>query len=223
VWCALSAALNCAFAADVKRLDGSRIAPAQIDQAIARLRKAGEVTGIGVTIFNGGKVAYQRAAGFRDAEKKLPFTEISVVTAASFTKVAFAYMVMQLVQEGRLDLDKPVTQYLPKPLPEYPKYKDLAGDSRCANITARMLLSHAAGFPNFRWLNRDRKLNINFEPGSRFAYSGEGIQLLQFVVETIKQTPLQELMQKRVFVPLGMMRRDQCRPLWRTSLASYWA
>jgi hypothetical protein len=46
-----------------------------------------------------------------------------------------------------------------------------------------MLLSHTSGFPNLRVLNRDRKLNINFEPGSRFAYSGEGIQLLQLVVE----------------------------------------
>jgi CubicO group peptidase (beta-lactamase class C family) len=69
-----------------------------------------------------------------------------------------------------------------------------------------MLLSHTSGFPNLRVLNRDRKLNINFEPGSRFAYSGEGIQLLQLVVETIAQRPLEELMQERVFQPLGMTR-----------------
>ena len=62
----------------------------------------------------------------------------------------------------------------------------------------------ASGFPNFRWINDDAELNINFEPGSRFAYSGEGIELLQLVVETITNKPLQELMQAHVFQPLGM-------------------
>ena len=69
-----------------------------------------------------------------------------------------------------------------------------------------MLLSHTSGFPNLRWLNADRKLNINFEPGSRYAYSGEGIMLLQLVVETVSHKPLQDLMQERVFGPLGMSR-----------------
>jgi CubicO group peptidase (beta-lactamase class C family) len=66
-----------------------------------------------------------------------------------------------------------------------------------------MLLSHTSGFANFRWLEDDRKLRIHFEPGSRFAYSGEGIDLLQLVVETITKKPLDELMQERVFQPLG--------------------
>jgi CubicO group peptidase (beta-lactamase class C family) len=82
----------------------------------------------------------------------------------------------------------------------------LAADPRYQKITARMLLSHSSGFPNFRWINDDKKLDIHFEPGSRFAYSGEGIQLLQFTVETITGKPLQELMQAQVFQPLGMTR-----------------
>ncbi len=69
-----------------------------------------------------------------------------------------------------------------------------------------MLLSHTSGFPNFRWINDDHKLNINFEPGSRYAYSGEGMQLLQFVVETVTKMSLQDLMRGRVFQPLGMSR-----------------
>jgi CubicO group peptidase (beta-lactamase class C family) len=69
-----------------------------------------------------------------------------------------------------------------------------------------MLLSHTSGFPNLRWLNKDQKLNINFTPGSRYAYSGEGISLLQLVVETITKKPVQQLMQERIFQPLRMTR-----------------
>jgi CubicO group peptidase (beta-lactamase class C family) len=189
-----------------KRLDGSTISPGEIDATVTRLMRAAEVTGAGIAIVSGGKVAYLKTYGFRDQEKKLPLTPDSVMAGASFTKVAFAHLVLQLVDEGSLDLDKPVQQYLPKPLPDYPAYRDLASDARYRKITPRMLLSHTSGFPNFRGLNEDLKLNINFEPGSRYAYSGEGMLLLQFVVETITKKPLKDLMRDRVFQPLGMSR-----------------
>jgi CubicO group peptidase (beta-lactamase class C family) len=147
-----------------------------------------------------------KAYGFRDKDQNLPMTPDSVVSAASFSKVAFGYLVMQLVDEGLLDLDRPDYRYLPKPLPEYPKNSDLANDDRHKRITARMLLSHTGGFPNWRWFEDDHKLKIHFEPGSRYAYSGEGIDLLQLVVETVTHKPLEELMQKHVFQPFGMTR-----------------
>jgi CubicO group peptidase (beta-lactamase class C family) len=190
----------------VKRLDRSTISPREIDATVSRLMSAAEVTGTGIAIINGGKVAYLKTYGFRDKDKKLPLTEDSVMGGASFTKVAFTYLVMQLVETHVLDLDKPVQTYLPKPLPDFPAYRDLANDERYKKITARMLLSHSSGFPNFRFLNADRKLNINFEPGSRFAYSGEGMLLLQLVVETVTGKSLKDLMQDRVFLPLGMSR-----------------
>jgi len=190
----------------VKRLDGSSIKPVEIHETVSRLMKAAEVTGAGLAVFDDGKIALLKAFGVRDKERNLPLTVDSVMSAASFSKVAFAYMAMQLVDEGILDLDKPVYQYLPKPLPEYSNYKDLAGDPRQKRITARMLLSHTSGFPNWRRLEDDQKLKIHFEPGSRFAYSGEGIVLLQLVVETITKVPLEEAMQQHVFRPLGMKR-----------------
>jgi CubicO group peptidase (beta-lactamase class C family) len=207
--CCLLITVGCLTAAkepDVKRLDGTTISPAEIDATVTGLMKAAEVTGVGIAILNDGKIAYSKTYGFRDQEKKLPLTENSVLGAASLSKVAFGYLVMQLVDEGRIDLDKPITQYLPKPLPQYTDYADLASDPRYLRITTRMLLSHTAGFPNIRFLNNDRKLNINFEPGTRYAYSGEGIQLLQLVVETVMKKPLQDLMHERVFQPLGMTR-----------------
>ncbi|HEX3092450.1 MAG TPA: serine hydrolase [Candidatus Angelobacter sp.] len=203
-----------------QRLDGSKITSPEIDATVTRLMRAAEVTGVGITLFNQGKVVYQKAYGFRDTEKHLPLTADSVLNGASFTKVAFAYMVMQLVDEKRLNLDRPVYQYLRKPLPEYPQYRDLAGDPRYQKITARMLLDHTSGFPNLRWLNDDHKLNINFDPGSRYAYSGEGMMLLQLVVETITGKPLEELMQERVFRPLGMSRSSM---VWQKKFESDFA
>jgi CubicO group peptidase (beta-lactamase class C family) len=204
----------------VKRLDGSIIRPEEIDETVIRLMKAAEVPGVGLALFNGEKIAYLKPYGMRDKEKNLPLTVDTVMYAASFTKVAFAYLVMQLVSNGTLDLDKPVYEYLPTPLPEYPDYTDLAGDPRYKGITARMLLSHTSGFPNWRAFEDDRKLKIHFEPGSRYAYSGEGIILLQLVIETITQKPLEELMQKHIFRPLGMTRTSM---VWQDRFESDFA
>ena len=201
------AALNAApNRAAVTRLDGRKITGAQIDQTVARLMAAAEVPGIGIAIIAGGKIAYLKAYGVRDKEKQLPLTEQSVMAAGSLTKSAVAYLVMQLVEQGAIKLDTPVTMQLPKPLAEYPEYRDLAGEARHLKITPRMLLSHTTGFPNFRQMNRDGKLNINFEPGSRYAYSGEDMELLQFLVETITHKPIADLMRERVLGPLGMTR-----------------
>lgn len=193
-------------AASVKRLDGSMMASEDIDATVTRLMRAAKVTGVGLALFNDDRIVYLKAYGHRNLNKDLPLTEDSVVSAASLTKVAFAYMVMQLVQERVLDLDKPISEYLPKPLPEYSDYKDLAGDERWKEITARMLLEHTSGFPNWRFFEDNKKLHIHFEPGSRFAYSGEGIDLLQLVVETVSKKKLSDLMLERVFKPLGMTR-----------------
>ena len=116
---------------NVKRLDGSTITPAEIDATVTRLMRAAEVTGVSLAILNDGKVSYLKSYGVRDKEKNLPLTPDSVMPGASFTKVAFAYLVMRLVDEKVLDLDRPVSEYLPKPLPEYAEYKDLANEPRC--------------------------------------------------------------------------------------------
>jgi CubicO group peptidase (beta-lactamase class C family) len=223
VWCLLAmatASLALAQPSTVARLDGSTISMAEIDATMARLMKAAEVTGAAIAVFHNGKVEFLKAYGFRDQEKNLPLTVDSVVSAASISKVAFAYLAMELVDDGVLDLNKPVYQYLPKSLPDYPKYSDLANDPRYKRITARMLLSHTSGFANWRWMEDDRKLKIHFEPGSRYAYSGEGIDLLQLVVETITNQPLEELMRDRVFRPLGMTRTST---LWQERFESDYA
>jgi CubicO group peptidase (beta-lactamase class C family) len=190
----------------VTRLDASKISGSQIDTAVARLMGAAHVTGVGIAILNDDKVVYLKTYGVRDKEGSLPLTPDSVMTAASLTKSTFAVTVMQLVHDRIIDLDKPVYEYLPKPLPEYPAYKDLADDQRYKQITMRMLLDHTSGFPNWRWFTEDKKLRIYFHPGSRFAYSGEGIALAQMVVESVTKKTVTELMNDHVFQPLHMTR-----------------
>ncbi len=196
----------------VTRLDGRVLSPARVAATVERLMRTGQVPGLALAILNHGEVVYQRGFGMRDVERGLPLSDTTVMYAASFTKSMFAYMVMQLAQEGSIDLDRTIDHDLPKPLPEYEKYAELAGDERWRRITPRMLLSHTAGFANFRFVYPDGKLRIEFEPGSRYSYSGEGINLLQFVMEQGMGMNVDSLMRQRVFRRFGMTRTQMT---WR--------
>ena len=110
------------------------------------------------------------------------------------TKPVFAYAVLKLVEGGKLDLDTPLSKYLPQPYIE--------NDERLNLITARRVLSHTTGFPN--WRPGGQLLKIHFTPGDRFSYSGEGFVYLQKVVEHLTNQPLDQYMKTAVFDPLGM-------------------
>src|SRR5690349_17525347 len=158
-----------------------------------------EVTGLNLGIINDNSISYVKSYGYKNARKELIDTS-TCFYAASLAKPLFAYIVMQLVDENVIDLDKPLYTYLDKPIPGYESYKDLSGDDRWKLITARHCLSHTTGFPNWRWANPNgnEKLEIFFTPGSRYAYSGEGLVLLQFVIENITHKRLEDLAQERV-------------------------
>lgn len=206
--------------ATILRLDGTSMTSTEINATVTRIMTGNHVTGVGIAIFHNGKISYLKAYGQRDTEKGLPLTVDTVMPAASLSKAAFATLVMELVQKGVLDLDLPIQRYLPKPLPEYEKYADLEGDDRYKKLTLRILLSHTSGFPNWRWFEDDHKLKIHFEPGTRYAYSGEGIQLAQLVVETVTGKSLTALMQEDLFGPLGMTRTSM---VWEPQFESDFA
>jgi len=209
-----------AVADSIMRLDGTAKPVTEVDSTVTGLMSAAHVTGVGIILFRGGKVQYAKTYGMRDTAQKLPLTFNSVMPAASLSNAAFATMTMSLVEAKVLDLDKPVGEYLPKPLPQYPKYADLAGDLRYRKITLRMLLSHTSGLPNWRYLETDGKLHLHFDPGARFAYSGEGMDLAQLVVETVTAKPLTWLMWDKLFARMAM---DRSSMVWDPKFESDFA
>ncbi len=187
-----------------------------IDIEAKRLMASEDVKGLAIAVIDGGKIRHVAAYGYRNVEKQLPLTTGTVMYGASLTKALTAYYVLQLVDEGRLDLDRSIAEYLPKPLPEYEDYADLAGDERWRKLTPRIILNHSTGFANFRWLEDDEKLRFHFEPGERYAYSGEGLYILQLVIEEGLGLDLESELKKRVFEPLGMTRTSL---KWRADFA----
>ena len=199
------------FGQNIKRIDGSKFSVDSLKAKIEHLMKVANVSGVAVSVFNNNKPVFTKTFGLANVQKKETLTENSVMYGASFSKMVFAYIVMQLVDEKIIDLDKPLYEYLSKPLYDFEfsskrrGYKDLENDERYKKITARMCLTHTTGFPNWRWAEEDKKIKIKFEPGSRYSYSGEGLVLLQFVIEQITKKNYEEIAQERVFKPFNMI------------------
>jgi CubicO group peptidase (beta-lactamase class C family) len=200
--------ISTTIAQQIKRPDGQSMSADAINHIVKKLMDTADVTGLQLGIINHSKPAFVNSYGYKNKALNQLNDINTCFYAASLAKPLFGYVVMHLVDEGKVDLDKPLYQYLPKPLPEYENYKDLAGDNRWKRITARMCLDHTTGFPNWREFRPDHKLKILFNPGARYSYSGEGIQLLQLAVETITGKPLEILAREKVFKPLGMTRTD---------------
>jgi CubicO group peptidase (beta-lactamase class C family) len=104
----------------IQRPDGGSLLSTQIDSTVSQLMADAHVTGVGLAVFHHGGIAYLQAYGLRATAKGLPLTPDSVMTSASLSKAAFATVVMRVVQQGKVNLDRPIAAYLPKPLPEYP-------------------------------------------------------------------------------------------------------
>ena len=197
-------------------LDGAARTPAFIDARVARLMRDARVPGLALAVIRNGQVVYVRAYGDRDVGTHAELTPSTVMYAASLTKATFAYFVMQLVDTHRVDLDRSIAAYLPKPLPAYPEYADLAGDERWRALTLRILLDHTSGLQNFRWIDDDKKLRFHRDPGARFGYSGEGLNLAQFVLERGVGISVASEMQQRIFDRFGMERTGMT---WRDRFA----
>ena len=157
------------------------------------------IPGVSISLIQNKEIAFSKCFGVLDASLQTEVTDKTIFEACSMSKPVFAYLVLKLVEQGKLELDKPLYDYLPEKFicedEDYPK-----------QITARMILSHTSGLPNWRKGSEENEcpLPIYFKPGTKFQYSGEGMYYLQRVVEHITNESLESLAKLMLFDKLGL-------------------
>lgn len=194
--------------AQLQTLSGAEIKAADLDKFLKKQMDSLGLPGLSFALINHGKVVYHRAIGISNTETKEKVDAKSIFEAASLSKTLFAYFVLKQVDQHKLNLDTPLYRYLP--------YQDIAKDERNKLITARMVLAHTSGFPNWRYSDkRDEnlykygELYLKFTPGTAFSYSGEGYHYLSRVIAQLNNLTIQTLepvFQKEVSKPLHLQK-----------------
>ncbi|AUP81208.1 serine hydrolase [Flavivirga eckloniae] len=182
----------------------------QIDKLINTYVEYGKFNG-SVLVSDQGKVIYKKGFGMANMEWDIPNQPNTKHRLGSITKQFTAMLILQLAAEGKLDLQAPITQYLP----DYPK---ATGDK----ITTHHLLTHTSGIPNYTSFPRffqDESRNpytpdefvkkfsdkiLEFTPGERFNYSNSGYFLLGVLVEKLSGKTYEEALHDHIFAPLNM-------------------
>lgn len=186
---------------------------AAMDALVPELLEKAYIPGLAVAVIRDGRVVWDGAYGVRNVDTGEPVTHETVFEAASLTKPLFAYAVMHLVEDGKIDLDKPIIDYLDldeiESFLDHPVTMEGFEFGWFKQITARHLLSHSSGLPHGE---RARPYPLQFAPGSDYRYSAEGYRLLQLAVEKLTRSRATSLVEKTVLKPLGMTRTSL---VWR--------
>jgi CubicO group peptidase (beta-lactamase class C family) len=197
--CCLTTLFACVQKETITTVDGKTIKEAKLTSEIKKILETEDIPAISIAVINNNKVVYDQAFGVSNMETKSPVDGQSIFEAASLSKPIFAYFVMKMVEKGKIDLDKPLYEYLPHPgiAPESQEDAKL--------ITARMVLAHQTGFPNH---SDGQPIKLAFKPGTDFMYSGEAYQYLAAIIGMQNgvgwKADLNELFQKEVAEPLQM-------------------
>jgi CubicO group peptidase (beta-lactamase class C family) len=180
---------------------------------LAALLKKENIAGMQL-VYHNGRTTKTYSLGVRQAGTSQAVTATTIFQAASLGKVVLAYTALRLLDRGVLDLDKPLLAYYP-----YPR---LLHEPRADKITARMVLSHTTGLPNWseypggpNWPTS--ALHLRYAPDSCWHYSGEGYVFLQKTLEHLTGQSFEALAEAEVFKPLGMKNSSF---VWRTSFAA---
>jgi len=193
---------------------------------VPELMKEAQAPGCSIALIKNGRLLWRRGFGVKNASTQEPVDTDTVFEAASISKTVFSYAVLKLAEQGIIELDAPLTRYATKPLIE--------GDPRLELINARRVLSHTAGFQD--WRSTKEPLAIHFTPGEQFMYSGEGYFYLQSVIShlvghenpnecaqyeagiEVCATDIDTTLKKRVLRPFGMTSSTY---LWNALLARH--
>jgi CubicO group peptidase (beta-lactamase class C family) len=178
---------------------------ADLTTELPRLIKTVEIPGASMAVIRDGKVDWVGAAGVIAPGSTIPVRTDTLFRACSLSKPVFAYIVLRLADRGVIDLDASLAGYISYPRVEH--------DERHKKITARMVLSHTTGFPNWAW-GQDH-IPFRFAPGEAWGYSGEGFVYLQKAVEKLTGMKLEDLARREVLDPLGM---NRSRFVWDPAL-----
>lgn len=154
---------------------------AEFDKKIKNAMDSLQVQGMSVAIINNGKIVFNKGYGVTNILSKKKVTKSTFFEAASLSKPVFAFFVLKLVKEGKLDIDKPLFEYLAA---------ENIADERYKKITTRMVLSHTTGMPNW---SEGEKMQLQFDPGKEFSYSGEAYVYLAKVIAKLSNTSLKNL------------------------------
>jgi len=182
--------------------------PASFEAELQDMMQVAPVPGVVIGTLRSGKVGWIRGLGVRDFESKQPVTADTVFQAASLSKQITAHIAFALRQQGKLDFAKPLSTYV-----------DDLSDERARTVTSLHVLSHSAGFPNWR-NGATQNLVPEFKPGERFQYSGEGYFLLQRAMEQVSGQGFSTLANELVFKPLHM---TSSAMMWKPELAARFA
>ncbi|AZA83936.1 hypothetical protein C1637_13070 [Chryseobacterium lactis] len=166
----------------------------QNDRNLEQWLKENKIPTLGLGIIKNGKVEKAKVYGDYQNGKFSP--DNMRFNVASLTKPVTAMIALKLASEGKWDIDEPLYKYWTDP--------DIANDPRNKMLTTRLIVSHQTGFPNWRALNPNGKLGFQFDPGTKYQYSGEGFEYLRKALENKFHKPLSQLGQELIFKPLRM-------------------
>ena len=161
---------------------------------IEQLLKDNNVPALGIGIIENGELTKIEVYGTLDKQSTAPYNTIFKV--ASLTKPIVTLITLKLIDKGFLGLDEPLYKHWIDP--------DIKNDKRYEKLTAKIVLSHQTGFPNWRWMNEEGELAFQFEPGTQYQYSGEGFEYLRKAIENKLNKSLEELANELLFAPLEM-------------------
>ena len=204
-------ALTILIASVVAAQSGSNLTSEIRDSVEAWRARSGQPTGLVVGVYRRGTTIFSQGFGTTRIGSNDPVTTRTIFHLASVTKPFVATAVMQLAEQGKVDIDAPVTRYLP-----YFTMKD----PRAASITVKQLLTHTAGMPdvtNYHWERPeydDESLEryvrgladstLVFAPGTAWQYSNIGFEVLADLIAKVSRQPFEAYMQREILTPLGM-------------------
>lgn len=173
----------------------------KIDNFISTICTYYNIPGASVALLKDGKMVYYNHFGVENLLTQNPVEESTLFQAASVTKSVFAFIVLRLVEKGIINLDKPLYQYL--------EFENIKHNKDYKLLTARLILSHQSGLPNWAWGGPEghlsgKKTDLLFTPGDKYQYSGEAFEYLGRVVEAISKKDLNKLLKEEVIEALDM-------------------